>query len=55
METWIVIFNTMGIAMSPFDAERIVEQECGLRHEHVSHIALVVGNPPDDVWVQVVR
>jgi hypothetical protein len=55
IETWIVIFNTMGIAMSPFDAERIVEQECGPAHAHVSHITLVVGNPPDDVWVQVVR
>jgi hypothetical protein len=54
-ETWIVIFNTMGIAMSPLDAERIVNQECGPSHAHVTHIALVAGNPPDDTYVHLVR
>lgn len=55
METWIVIYNTMASAMSPFDADRIVKAECTPLHAHVTHIALVVGNPPDDSWVQVVR
>jgi hypothetical protein len=55
IETWIAIFNTMGIAMSLVEAKRIIEQECGPRHAHVSHIVLVLGNPPDDVWVQVIR
>ena len=58
METWIVIFNTMGMAMSPLDAERIVEQECGLFHAHVTHIVPVIGYPPDppnDAIVWVVR
>jgi len=44
--TSIVIFNTMGTPMSPFEAERIVEQECDLAHAHVTHIALVLDNPP---------
>ena len=55
IETWIVIYNTMGVAMSPVEAERIVEQECGPLHAHISHIVLVLGNPPDDDWVQVIR
>jgi hypothetical protein len=55
VETWIVVYNTMGVAMSPFEAERIVIEECGPLHEHVAHIVLITGNPPDDAWVQVVR
>jgi hypothetical protein len=55
IETWIVIYNAMGVAMSPVEAERIVIEECGPLHEHVSHIALVTGSPPDDAWVHVVR
>jgi hypothetical protein len=55
MATSIVIFNTMGTPMSPFEAERIVEQECSLAHAHVTHIALVLGNPPEDAWVWEVR
>jgi len=53
--TAIVIFNTMGTPMSPFEAARIVEQECGLTHAHVTHIALVAFNPPDDAYVHSVR
>jgi len=55
IETWIVIYNTMGVTMSPFDAERIVREQCDATHAHVTHIALVDGNPPDGAWVQVVR
>jgi hypothetical protein len=55
METHIAIFNTMGIAMSPIEAENITKAQLGPAHEHVTHIGLVAGMPPDDAWVQVIR
>jgi len=54
METYIVIFNTMGVAISPIEAKRITKAQCGPAHDHVTHISLVADMPPDDAWVQVI-
>ncbi len=54
-ETWLVLYNTMWPVFSPHQIKELILAELTNEHEHIDHIAIVAGNPPEDCWVDVVR
>lgn len=54
-ETWLVAYNTFWTAMNQFEVKSAIVAGLGAEHDHVDHIAVIAGNPPDDAWVQVIR
>jgi hypothetical protein len=54
-ETWFVVYNTFWTAMSPQDVREVVLRALTKAHEHIDHIGIVSGDPPDDAWVAWVR
>ncbi len=54
-ETWLVVYNTFWTAMSPHEVREIVLQALGKAHDHIHHVGIVSGDPPDDAWVAWIR
>ena len=54
-ETWLVVYNTFWTAMSHQDIREVVLRALTKAHEHIDHIGIVSGDPPDDAWVVWVR
>jgi len=54
-ETWLVVYNTIWPLMSPFECQRIISEQLSPDHDHIDHIGVVAGNPPDDAWLIEVR
>lgn len=54
-ETWLVVYNTFWTAMSPHEVREIVLQALGKVHDHIDHVGIVSGDPPDDAWVAWIR
>lgn len=54
-ETWLVVYNTIWPLMSPFDSQKVVEEQLGPEHAHIDHLCIVAGNPPDDAWLIEIR
>jgi len=54
-ETWLVVYNTFWPAMSPVEVRKVVLGALGSEHDHIDHIGIVGGNPPDDAWLDIVR
>ncbi|MEE8115392.1 MAG: hypothetical protein V3T23_13690, partial [Nitrososphaerales archaeon] len=55
LETWLIIYNTIWPLKSPDDFQELIMAKMTREHDHIDHIGLVAGNPPDDAWVEVVR
>jgi len=54
-ETWLVVYNTFWTAMSPHEVREIVLQALSKAHDHIDHVGIVSGDPPDDAWVAWIR
>jgi hypothetical protein len=54
-ETWLVAYNTFWAAVSLIDVRDAVLAALTPEHNHIDHVAIVVGNPPDDAWVDTIR
>ncbi len=54
-ETWLVAYNTFWTAMSPFDVQDAVLAALGPEHDHIDHVGVVSGDPPDDAWLATIR
>ncbi len=54
-ETWLVVYNTFWPAMSPVEVREVVLAALGQEHDHIDHVGIVDGNPPDDAWLDIVR
>lgn len=54
-ETWLVVYNTIWPLISPFECQRIISEQLSPNHDHIDHIGVVAGNPPDDAWLIDIR
>ena len=54
-ETWLVFYNTFWTVMNPSDVRDGVLAALGPQHDHIDHVGVVSGNPPDDAWLDTVR
>jgi len=54
-ETWLVVYNTFWTAMSPHEVREIVLQALSKAHDHIDHVGIASGDPPDDAWVAWIR
>jgi len=46
-----VVYNTFWTAMSPHEVREIVLQALSKAHDHIDHVGIASGDPPDDAWV----
>jgi hypothetical protein len=54
-ETCLVVYNTFWTAMSPHEVREIVLQALSRAHDHIDHVGIVSGDPPDNAWVVWIR
>lgn len=54
-ETWLVVYNTIWPLKAPFEWQQIISEQLSPEHNHIDHIGVIAGNPPDDAWLTEVR
>jgi hypothetical protein len=54
-EAWLVVYNTFWTAMSTHEVRAMALRLLTTDHDHIDHVGIVSGDPPDDAWVECVR
>lgn len=54
-ETWLVVYTTFWTVIDIGNVQAELLAGLGQDRDHVDHVGIVEGDPPDDAWVSVVK